>query len=117
MDFSFLIAVGAVLCLLSGLIAVRMGSAGATPRQIAPPVVELWLVLALWVAIFYGLGAALRTPAGGSPWEELSDLGARLGALSGPVKWWGAAGVVVALAACWHLFGSLRRAMGAHLQS
>lgn len=113
MDFSFLIAVGAVLCLVSGLMVVRMGSAGAAPRRIAPPVIELWLVLALWVAVFYGLGAAVGTPAGESPWEELRDFGARLGALSGPAKWWGAAGVVLGLVACWHLFRSLRRAMSA----
>jgi len=90
-----------------------MGSAGATAREIAPPVVELWLVVALWVAICHWLVAAVGQPAGGSVGEELRDVAARVGALSGATKWRGAAAAAVALAACWHLLRSLRRAMSA----
>lgn len=111
MDLAFLIAVGAVLCLLSGMIALRMGSAGASARLIAATLVELWAVFALWMVAFRGLAANLGPPPTGSAWEELQGLGRRAAALSLPRKLLDGSMVVLSLAVCWHLLRSLRRVM------
>lgn len=112
MDAPFLIAVAVSLCFLSGLIVLRMAASGASPRRMIAPVVELWLALALWIATFHFLAAAAGPPADGG-FAGLGDLAARLGALAGPARWLGLAGIIASAGLCAHLIWSLRRALAA----
>jgi hypothetical protein len=111
-DAPFLIAVAVSLCFLTGLIVARMAACGASPRRMIAPVVELWLAFALWIATFRFLAAAAGPPAE-SGFAGMGDLAARLGALAGPARWLGIAGVIVSAGLCAHLIWSLRRALTA----
>jgi hypothetical protein len=110
-DASFLAVVFVSLCLLSGLIVVRLGAGGASAPRILVPVAELWITFGLWILLFRSLAAVAGTPHGASGVDELHDIGARLAALTGAQRWWMAAVAAVAVALCGHLLWSLRRAM------
>ena len=112
MDASFLIVLCLGLCLLSGMIVLRLGSGGVSTRQIVLLVCELWLSFALWVFIFRSLGAAAGRPVGTTGPDEARDLLARLASLPGPAKWFGIAGAALCIGLCAHLLWSLHRAAG-----
>lgn len=114
MDAAFLIVVGAALCLLSVLIGVRLAAGGASARQISAPVIELWVVFALWTAVLAATRSAVGAPAGATVWEEMRHLGNRLADLKAGVRYGLGIGLAVGLAACVHLVVTLGRAMGGH---
>ena len=111
MDIPFLIVVGVTLAFMSVMIIFRMLAGGATARQIAFPVIELWVTFILWVAIFRSLSAAVGTPEDGSALGELGDLWSRIGTLPAGARSWLCAGVAIPAALLGHLLWTLGRAM------
>ena len=109
MDAAFLIVIGVSLCFLSAMIAARMAATGARVRQIAFPIVELWLVLLVWILVFRALSNAVGTPAGASAGAELSDLASRLSHLPSAERLWVVAGLAASVGLVAHLAWFLRR--------
>jgi hypothetical protein len=110
-DISFLIVVAVTLLFVTAMVIFRMLASGATARQIAFPVIELWVTLILWVAIFRAVSAAIGTPEGGGAGWELGDLGTRIARLPASTRIWLFSGVGVAVALLVHLLWTLGRAM------
>jgi len=113
-DAAFLIVVGAALGLLSVLIGVRLAAGGASARQIAALVIELWVVFALWMTVLAATRSAVGAPAGASVWAEVRDVSNRLASLWAGVRYGLGMGLAVGLGACVHLVVTLGRAMGVH---
>lgn len=111
MDVPFLIVVAVTLLFMTAMVIFRMLTSGATARQIAFPVIELWVTLILWVAIFRALSGAVGTPAGGGAGGELSDLGTRIARLPAGTRTWLFSGAGIAVALLVHLLWTLGRAM------
>lgn len=111
MDAGLIIAVAAGLCLISGLIIVRLGVAGQPARRIAVPVVELWVTVAIWIMMLDRISAALGEPTGGSQAAELQDLASRAAALEGVTRLWVAGAALISVVLVAHLMVSLRRMM------
>lgn len=111
MDIGFVIAVVAGLCLITGLVFVRLGAAGLPTRRIAVPIIELWLTVAIWIAVLQQVSATLGQPTGGSGLAELQDLGARFAALDGATRLWIGVGLAASVALVAHLLVTLRRMM------
>jgi hypothetical protein len=109
MDTAFLIVVAAGVCLLSGMIAARLGAAGQPPRRIALVVVELWFAVALWVTIFWSLAPVAVTPGGVAEAGDLRDLASRLASLPGTTRLLAAAGIMVSVVLVAHLMSIMRR--------
>ncbi|MGD0111307.1 MAG: hypothetical protein ABSD48_05535 [Armatimonadota bacterium] len=114
MDIPFLIVVAVTLLFVTAMVIFRMLASGATARQIAFPVVEVWVTLILWVAIFRALSAAIGTPEGVSAGGELGDLGARVARLPAGTRTWLLSGAGIAAALLVHLLWTLGRAMRGH---
>ena len=114
MDAAFVIVLAVALGLLSVLIGVRLAAGGASRRQVAGPVIELWVVFALWVSIFALVRSVVGEPTGASWRGELADLVSRLSALEAGAKCWLGLAIAVGVAGCLHLLVRLRQAMGVH---
>lgn len=111
MDIPFLIVVAVMLLFMTAMVIFRMLANGATARQIAFPVIELWVTLILWVAIFRAQSAAIGTPEGGGAGGEMSDLGTRIAKLPAGTRTWLLVGAGTAAALLVHLLWTLGRAM------
>lgn len=111
MDAAFLVVVGIVLCLLSGMVIFRMAASGASARRVLPPVAELWVAVAVWVAIFRWLSGTIGTPVGAGGGAELRNLASRLWALHGLACLWAIAGLAFSLLLVAHLMWTLRASM------
>lgn len=111
MDTALLVVVALNLCLLSGLVAYRMRTSGASAGRIALPLAELWVAVGLWIAIFRALAGIIASPASGGPLGELAELGGRLGGLPSATRVWVLGGLMLSLAMVGHLLWSLNRAM------
>ncbi len=116
MELSFLAVVGIALVFLSVMIGMRMAAGGAKPPRIVLVIGELWLSLAIWIAVFWMIGVAIGAPAGEGEVGELRNLGSRLASVSGAARMWVAAGVLVSLALVAHLMWCLRRHMCGAIQ-
>jgi hypothetical protein len=115
-DAAFLIVVAISLCLLSVLIVARMGAGGASARNIALPVAELWLAVALWVALLRSVSVAIGTPVGTGAGSELRELASRFARLDAAARTWSIAGAVAAVGVVAHLMWSLRRTMSQQIR-
>ncbi len=114
MDKSFVLALTAILGLLSLLVGVRLAAGGAPRRRIGGVLLELWLVFGLWVGVLAWVTGSLGEPQGVDFRGELADLRERLAMLGRAEKWWMSAALGVTAAACVHLIFGLRRAMRLH---
>jgi len=108
-DAAFLVVIAVSLCFLSGMIAARMAASGVRPRQIALPIIELWLTLLVWFLVFKAVSTSVGAPAGGSAGGEVADLVSRLSDLSSPDRLWVMAGLAASVGLVAHLIWSLRR--------
>jgi hypothetical protein len=111
MDAAFLVVVGMALCLLTGMVVFRMGAAGVPTGRIVLPIIELWVVFALAIALFSRLSGGIGTPVGVGGAGEARNLASRLAALDGMGRMWAAAGLTVSVALLAHLMWMLGRAM------
>lgn len=111
-DTSFLIVVVIALLFLSAMIVLQLTAAGVGKPRIVTALVELWVLMALWIAIFSSLGAAVGTPEGPSGPAELRGLASRLAELPPPVRIRLAVGLAASVGLAAHLIWSLGRAGG-----
>jgi hypothetical protein len=112
-DTAFLTLVGISLCFLSALISFRMRAGGASARQIAGPVIELWVTFGLWIAIFRSLAARIGVSGGEGAVGELGELGHRIWALPSFARGGVAGGTAIAVGLLVHLLWRLSRVMRA----
>lgn len=107
MDWPFAIAVGALLCLLSGLLAARLRAAGVSARRRAVALLELWGALGLWAGVFWAISSA----AGTDEVTEAREAAERLAALPARALAWAAAGVAASVGVVVHLLVTVGRLM------
>lgn len=112
MEAPFLLAIGVGLCVLSGMIVVRLAAAGASGPRVAIGVVEVWLALGLWVAVL----SSLLSPAGPAAAAAPERLGGGVRAfladtvsLLAAARPWQKAAIVMSLVLAGHLMWSLGR--------
>jgi len=108
-DVSFLAVVAVALCFMSAMIVLRLAASGAPASRIAVSIAELWLSLAIWVAVFRALGRTIGPPAGSGEAAELRTLTSRLAEVSGATRVWLFLGLAASVALAGHLMWSLGR--------
>ncbi len=109
METSFLVVVGIALCFLSAMIAFRMAAGGVAALRIALSVAELWLTLALWVAVFHTLARATGPPAGSGAAAQARALVSGLAGAPGEKRLLLVLGLALSVALAGHLMWSLSR--------
>jgi hypothetical protein len=112
MDTEFLVVVAISLCLLTGMIVVRLGTGGETTRRIVIAVVELWLAVALWIGAFWFLDAAGEGPGETSGAGDMGDAEAGFADLPLPTYVMGVLGLGLAVHLMWRLRGIAPRGVG-----
>ena len=99
------------LAFLSLLIRMRMRGFGRPSRAIWAAVGELWLTFGAIAAVLWSASRLLGEPAAGDAVSELSDIGARFGALDARAKVWVVVGGAFAVLLFVRLVALLRRYM------
>lgn len=117
MDAAFLAVVAVSLLLISAMIVMRMSAAGMPGRKIALPVAELWLALAVWVAVLRAIAGATGSAVGADATAEIGDLAARAASIQGAGRLWAVAGLTLAVGLAAHLIWFLRRSMSGNVRS
>ncbi len=107
-DSGFLVVVAISVCLLTGMVVIRLAAGGETTRRIVIAVVELWLAVALWIGVFWSVRATPGAPGAGSGLGELGDLPARLEAMPVWARAAAAVGSIASVALAAHLMRRLR---------
>jgi hypothetical protein len=117
MDTAFLVVVAIALCLLSGGIALRLTGAGVGGRRIALSVLELWVLVVIWTAVFHTVGRSAELAGSEGMGQEARSLLSGLADAPSGLRPWIAVGLVISVALGAHLMWSLSRAKSVRLNS
>lgn len=117
MDTAFLIVVAIALSLLSGGIALRLAAAGVGGRRIALSILELWILVAIWMAVFQSIGRGGAVSTNDGLGREVGGVLSGVRDLPAGLRPWIGAGLAASVALAAHLMWSLSRAKSVGLNS